>query len=95
MVRLIEGNMVTPQKIRPRQNRILLMMFLNLMFYLNFTSCLFNQRDVITMIAFEHSCPALMRKPGDLQTTLKYWQNTKYQRCKRESANTELLPIFC
>ena len=64
MVRLIEGNMVTPQKIRPSQNRILLMMFLNLMFHLDFTSCLFNQRDVITMIAPEHSCPALMRKQG-------------------------------
>lgn len=64
MVRLVKGNMVTPQKITPNQNRILLMMFLNLMFHLDFTSCLFNQRDVITMIALEHSCPALMRKRG-------------------------------
>lgn len=64
MVRLVKGNMVTPQKIRPNQNRILLMMFLNLMFHLDFTSCLFNQRDVITTFALEHSGPVLMRKQG-------------------------------
>lgn len=64
VVRLVKGNMVTPQKIRPNQNRILLMMFLNPMFHLDFTGCLFNQRDVITMIALEHLCPALMRKRG-------------------------------
>lgn len=62
MVRLIEGNIMTSQKIIPNQNRILLMMFQNLMFYLNLASCLFNQRDAITMIILEHLCPVLMRK---------------------------------
>lgn len=64
IVSLIEGDMVTLQKMRPSQNRVLLMVCLNLMFCLDFTSCLFNQRDVITVIAPEHSCPALMRKQG-------------------------------
>lgn len=62
MVRLIKGNVVTLQKIRPNQNRFLLMMFRDLMFYLYFASCLFNQRDVITMIILEYLCPALVRK---------------------------------
>lgn len=62
MVRLVKGNIVTPQKVRPNQNRILLMMFLNLMFYLYFTTCLFNQKDAIAMLTLEHACPALMRK---------------------------------
>lgn len=50
MARLVKGNVLTLQKIRPNQNRILLMMFLNLMFCLDFASCLFNQRDVITWL---------------------------------------------
>jgi hypothetical protein len=68
MVRLVKGNMVTLQKIRPNKNSPLLMVCLNVMLYLDFTSCLLNQRDVITTIALEHLCPALKRKQDTLSS---------------------------
>lgn len=90
MVRFIHGNMLTPQKMRPNQNRIL-MMFLNLMFYLDFTSCLFNQKDVITMIALEHSCPMLIKT----QETFKLpWNVCKIQNFKDLKGRVPTLGCF-